>query len=80
VRWSLGRWGVPVNTLGLIYALFSFFWSFWPVYTPVVLDDFNWSSVVFVVVLALCLVMYRFQGRFLYKGPVSHVRRRIGGM
>lgn len=80
VSWSLGRWGLPVNVLGLSYALFSFFWSFWPTFTPVALNDFNWSSVLFVAVFAACLVMYYFQGRFVYKGPVAHVRRRIGAM
>jgi amino acid transporter len=80
VRWSLGRWGVPVNVIGLAYSLFSFFWSFWPSYTPVMIDDFNWSSVLFVLVFTMSLVMYRVQGRHRYKGPVMGVRRRIGAM
>lgn len=73
-RWSLGRWGIPVNILGLLYALFSFFWSFWPGYTPVVAEDFNWSVVIFVAVLVFCLVMYYAQGRKVYQGPVNQVR------
>lgn len=32
VFWSLGKWGIPVNVLGLIYAIFAFFWAFWPIY------------------------------------------------
>jgi amino acid transporter len=50
-RWGLGRWGIPINVLGLAYALFSFFWSFWPTYTPVTAEGFNWSVVIFVAVL-----------------------------
>jgi amino acid transporter len=80
VSWSMGRWGLPVNVLGLMYSLFSFFWSFWPSFTPIMLDDFNWSSVLFVAVFIACLIMYWFQGRYVYKGPVTHVRRRIGAM
>ena len=31
-KWSLGRWGVSVNGIGLAYAIYSFFWAFWPIY------------------------------------------------
>ena len=31
-KWSLGRRGVLVNGLGLAYAIYSFFWAFWPIY------------------------------------------------
>jgi amino acid transporter len=73
-RWSLGRFGIPINAAGLAYALFTFFWSFWPTYTPVVAEDFNWSVVIFIVVFALCLIMYYAQGRKVYSGPVKEVR------
>ncbi|KAF2870869.1 putative GABA permease [Massariosphaeria phaeospora] len=73
-RWGMGKWGAPVNALGLAYAVFSFFWSFWPVFTPVTAEDFNWSVVLFGGVFVLCLVMYYTQGRKVYKGPVTEVR------
>lgn len=31
-KWSLGKWGVAVNTIGIGYAIFAFFWAFWPIY------------------------------------------------
>lgn len=31
-KWSLGKWGVLVNGIGLTYAVYSFFWAFWPIY------------------------------------------------
>lgn len=73
-RWSLGQWGIPVNIIGLVYAIFSFFWSFWPTFTPVTVTDFNWSVVIFVAVFFFCLVMYYAKGRKVYKGPVKEVR------
>ncbi|MCJ1475970.1 hypothetical protein MMC13_004634 [Lambiella insularis] len=75
-RWSLGRWGLAVNIIGLAYVLFAFFWSFWPNATPVDLQSFNWSVVIFVGVLAVVLVMYVAQGRLVYVGPVMQVERR----
>jgi amino acid transporter len=73
-RWSLGRWGVLVNVIGLVYVLFAGFWSFWPTFANVDAEDFNWAVVLFVSVFALCLVMYHVQGRHVYMGPVKVVR------
>jgi amino acid transporter len=73
-RWSLGKYGVLVNCLGLAYVSFVFFWSFWPTTTPVDLQSFNWSVVLFLGVLVCALVMYLVKGRKVYNGPVSVVR------
>ncbi|RDW71023.1 hypothetical protein BP6252_07586 [Coleophoma cylindrospora] len=73
-RWSLGRWGVLVNSIGVAYVTFSFFWSFWPNTTPVDVGSFNWSVVLFVAVFALCIVQYVLRGRKVYFGPVTTVR------
>jgi amino acid transporter len=73
-RWSLGKWGIVVNVIGLIYVTFTFFWSFWPNTVPVTLDTFNWSVVLFVGVFVISIIMYIFQGRKVYVGPVTEVR------
>ncbi|KAF2807267.1 amino acid transporter [Mytilinidion resinicola] len=73
-RWSLGRWGVLVNSLGLAYVTFTFFWSFWPTTTPVDVASFNWSVVMFVGVFIICIVMYFVQGKKVYFGPVKQIR------
>lgn len=73
-RWSLGRYGVVVNSIGVVYVSFVFFWSFWPNEVPVTTDNFNWSVVLFLGVLFICLVMYAIRGRKVYKGPVTIVR------
>jgi choline transport protein len=69
-RWSLGRWGVPVNAGGLAYSTFAFFWSFWPNATPVDLVSFNWAVVMFVGVVLICMVDYWVRGRKAFTGPV----------
>ncbi|RDW56626.1 hypothetical protein BP5796_13091 [Coleophoma crateriformis] len=73
-RWSLGKWGVPVNIIGILFAAFSFFWSFWPNTIPVNAQNFNWSVVLFLGVLGISLAQYFFQGRKIYVGPVTKVR------
>lgn len=69
-RWSLGKWGVPVNVCGLLYSLHAFFWCFWPNATPTDAENFNWASVMFVAVGIFSTIYYYARGRKVYKGPV----------
>lgn len=75
-RWSLGKAGLLINIIGLLYVSFALFWSFWPPTPPTTAQDFNWSVLIFVGVFSLSLVMYIFQGRRQYVGPVVTVQRR----
>ncbi|PYI13087.1 amino acid transporter [Aspergillus japonicus CBS 114.51] len=74
-RWGLGRYGLAVNIIGLVYVLFALFWSFWPSELPVAADNFNWSVVIFVAIFILSLVMYVVKGRREYEGPVTLVKK-----
>ena len=79
-RWTLGRLGIPVNVAALIYVNFAFFWSFWPNETPVTLQNFNWSVLMFVGIFVLSVVYYVIHGRKVYVGPVMSVQgHREGG-
>ncbi|KAH7021801.1 amino acid permease 2 [Macrophomina phaseolina] len=69
-RWSLGKWGVPVNAFGFLYSLHAFFWCFWPNATPTDAENFNWASVMFVAVAIFSTIYYYVWGRKAYKGPV----------
>lgn len=69
-RWSLGRWGVPINIGGLAYSMHAFFWCFWPNATPVNVTSFNWALVMFLGLAIFANMYYWFKGRHVYKGPV----------
>ena len=44
-KWSLGKRGVLVNGIGLAYAIYAFFWPFWPIYwNPTPAEVFKQSS------------------------------------
>ncbi|OJD18037.1 hypothetical protein AJ78_01929 [Emergomyces pasteurianus Ep9510] len=76
-RWSLGPVAGPiVNGIGLAYVIFALFWSFWPGYRHITLDNFNWSIVIFSAVVLISLVMYYVQGKKTYTGPVTTVSGR----
>ncbi|KNG84805.1 amino acid transporter [Aspergillus nomiae NRRL 13137] len=75
-RWSLGRFGMPINILALVYALWAFFWSFWPVNREVTAETLNWAPVLFVGVMGLSAVLYWLVARKVYEGPVVKVEGR----
>lgn len=75
-QWSLGKWGIPINTAAVIYGTWGFFWSFWPQESPVTASGFNWSSPIFVLTLAISIIYYFAIGRKQYKGPVALVEGR----
>ncbi|KAK4623687.1 hypothetical protein CLAFUW4_05712 [Fulvia fulva] len=79
-RWSLGRYGLPINVVAMLYSAFACFWSFWPNTTLVGttsenLESFNWAPVIFVGVFIVAMVTYVVQGRFVYDGPVALVKK-----
>jgi len=75
-RWSLGRFGLPINCAALVYAFWSFFWSFWPnAYEPTA-QTFNWASVLFVGLMGLSGILYVTHARKVYEGPVTKVDGR----
>jgi choline transport protein len=81
-RWTLGKYGVPINIAAILYSAFAFFWTFWPQQTPVNASDFNYAVVIFIAVWILALVLYWFKARFIYTGPVvdtEEYRQRVHG-
>lgn len=73
---SLGRWGVPLNALAVLFSLWTFFWAFWPQEYPISAAGFNWASPVFVATLVVAAVFFVVKGRKQYFGPVTEVQGR----
>ncbi|GLI80698.1 hypothetical protein PoHVEF18_009055 [Penicillium ochrochloron] len=73
-QWDMGRWGLPVNIIALIYSCFALFWSLWPSESSITVDSFNWSVVIFGGVFLLSLFMYVVKGRKEYDGPAVIVQ------
>jgi choline transport protein len=72
IRWGpfrLGKAGVPITGLSLVYSIISLLFSFWPNVAKVDTRTFNWSSVVFSGVLLLAMSWWVVKARFTYNGP-----------
>ena len=74
-RWSLGKWGLPINIGALVFLTPLIFFLTWPLTTPVTAETMNWSSVMLIGVLMIAAFYYVVKGRKEYVGPVEFVHR-----
>ena len=72
-RFSLGRWGLPVNLFAFCYSALTLVFSCFPVSVPVDASTANWGPAIWGGVLGIALISYLVQGRKDYKGPVIFV-------
>ena len=72
-RWTLGNAGLPINCVALLYAVWSFFWSFWPNSYNVTPTSFNWACVLFAGLMGISGLLYVSHAGFVYEGPVAKV-------
>ena len=68
--------GTPVNVAAVGFLVIALIFSFFPPFLPITPSNFNWSSLVFVVVMAIGGVFFWGWGRKRYDGPV--VERGLG--
>lgn len=78
-RWSLGKWGAPINDITLAFLFVGFVFSFFPqtvsVGDPTWAADFNWAIVIFSATCLLALAYYVCGGRRKYVAPVMLVKQ-----
>ncbi|KAK5084647.1 hypothetical protein LTR05_005725 [Lithohypha guttulata] len=80
-RWSLGRYGLPINVFGFFYSLFAVVLSCFPAYVPTDTSSANWAPAVWGAVAILSVVTYFLHGQKHYTPPVVFVEgKRVGGL
>ena len=70
---SMGRYGVPVTVLAIIYSIIGIFFSFWPPTKEVTAATMNWSVAVFGGAILFSLGFWVIHGRHVYTGPIIEV-------
>nr|QZS37072.1 C070A protein [Hypoxylon sp. CO27-5] len=68
-----GILGVINNVFTCSYLFFIFFFSFWPVQTPVTPQNMNWGVLVTGAVVIFSVVYYFIWARKVYNGPIIEV-------
>ena len=74
VRWSLGRFGTPINFLAIAYASWALFWSFWPQENNVRAANFNWTCVIFPGLMSIAYLLYRYGAKNAFVEPLPRVQ------
>ena len=70
-QWSLGKYGVLINSISVAYAGFVWFWMFWPTTASVNATSMNYAVVMFFGVLAIAAAFFVVKARKTYFGPVT---------
>jgi len=68
-----GIFGIIVNVFSVAFAMIIFFFSFWPVATPVVAATMNFSVLMTGSVVLFAVVYYIIVARHTYIGPIVEV-------
>lgn len=74
-QFDLGRFGLAVNLIAIAFAFVQFLFVFFPTAPNPTVPYFNWTLLVFVVVVLWSVVYYLVWGKKAYQGPVTYVRR-----
>ncbi len=67
--WTLGRWSKPVGILATLWVVFIFILFMLPQFQPIDINTFNYTPVVFAVVLGGAAIWYFASARKWFKGP-----------
>ena len=76
-RWTLGRFGFAVNLGALLFLTPLWFFSFWPVRTPVTAATMNWAVMMYVGIIIVAVTFYVFKARHVYVGPAMLTKRVV---
>ena len=67
--WSLGRFGLVVNIVALVWIVITWTASFFPIALPVTPSNMNWSSVLWGFMMIFGTLWYFAYQRYRFTGP-----------
>jgi amino acid transporter len=67
--WTLGRWSRPIGITATIWVVFIFILFMLPQAFPITIQSFNYTPVVFLVVLGGATIWYLVSAKNWFKGP-----------
>ncbi|KAL1311577.1 hypothetical protein AAFC00_001694 [Neodothiora populina] len=71
--WSLGRWSLLVNIIGLLYLLFTSITFNFPTVNPVDSENMNYTSAAIGVIMLIAIITWVTTGRKNFAGPPGAV-------
>jgi choline transport protein len=74
-KFSLGKAGIWINGISVVYLGMAFLFAFFPTFPHPKPDVMNWNILIYGVVVIFSLVYFFFKGRKMYEGPVEYINR-----
>jgi len=74
-KFNLGRWGLTINIVSLVFLLFLFIFAFFPPAPNPTPESMNWAVMTYGAVVIFAIIYYAIRGRHAYVGPVEYVRK-----
>jgi choline transport protein len=74
-RFNLGKYGIWINGIAIIYLCVAALLGFFPMYPNPSPDLMNWNILIYGVVVSFSLLYFVFRGRKVYEGPVEYLNR-----
>ena len=72
----LGRFGVPVTIIAILYSLLGAFFSMWPTVKKPNIQEMNYCVLVYGGVMLFSMLFWLVYGRHHYTGPVVETTSR----
>lgn len=69
--YSLGKFSIPLNIIGLVYLLFTTITFNFPGFAPVTSEDMNYTSAAVGLIMLIALITWFTTGRKQFRGPES---------
>jgi amino acid transporter len=73
-RFTLGRWGLPINVLAMCFLIPVFLFSFFPGTPNPTAQTMNWGIIMYGGVIILATVYYMVRGRYHYTPPDETIK------
>lgn len=74
-RFTLGRWGMPLNIFSVLFLCLVFVMSFFPITPNPTVVTMNWNILVYGCVVSFAVIYFFVKGRHQYAGPVEYTKK-----
>ncbi|KAL8875393.1 MAG: hypothetical protein Q9205_003305 [Flavoplaca limonia] len=79
-RFSLGKHGLAINVIALLFLCPIFIFCFFPIATPVDKETMNWASTMFGGITIFATIWYVLVAKAIYRPPVLIQNRELQGV
>jgi choline transport protein len=74
-KFELGKWGLPINIIAMLFLMFFFVASFFPPTPNPTPETMNWSIMIYMATVIGSMIYFYLYGRHKYAGPVEYIRK-----